>query len=598
MDPISLGSFCIGAFSLTFQLFSACVKAYNLLSDANGMPAQFHYLRVRLKIEQHRLLNWADVANLTEQKEFLCGIPKLSEGLVQEVLREQEAILASFWKGGHPYRFLVDDCKAGFSDAMEEVELQKRFPYAKGSLEARALRCVQVIRQYPVRMRWAVFDRERFENMLAQLGALNDAMKSLLDSQQQLTLHQAQTRTSIQILHLNNKVDYLLQIFEAGNMKLPIAQLSKDLGCLQQPDPSLADSELEEERAALTTLARFKALNISINSDSSEEPSPSCPTTREPGPLDAESCTILQSFSSTYATEIERSTGLYKGNSVWIDWKYYDPVLLTGHPSSCTWTRIAKLSALLSDSHGLKQFHTPTCVGYFNDAPHNRLGLVFCCPTDSSSAHAPASLFDLFLADEKPSLTARVHLAHTLATALQYLHSTNWVHKALRSQNVVFFTDSGSPDLSSPFLSGFGLARPAHNIEMTERPDNTPLYNLYRHPLAHGDIAPEGTGGFKKTFDIYSLGIVLLEVSLWKPLNRVLGIESENVQRHFLPGATKKIRATLLQEGRFLSLVRAAAGNILGDVVRVCLEGFGEGERDIEVRFHEEVVLRLGRISL
>ena len=610
MDPISLG---IGAISLTFQLFSGCVKgansyptifsnlltitAYNLLSDAEGMPAQFHYLRVRLKTEQHRLLNWAEVANLTEKHMSLCGTLHLSEALVQEVLREQEIILAGFWKLGHPYHCLVNDIQTGFLPSPAgEVEFQGRFPDAKSLLEKRALRCVEAMRRFPVRIRWAAFDRERFETSLAQLGALNDAMTSLLDSQQQLTLHQAQTRTSIQILQLNNKVDHLLQIFQASSIQLSATQLSEGLRWLQS-GPSLAKSESEQERAALAILARFKALNISIFSDPSDGISPNNSSTHEGTPLDPESCRILRSSPATYTTEIERSDGLYDGNLVWIEWKYYDPVLQTGQPDSCTQTRIANLSTLLGAPERPAQFHTPPCIGYFNDAPQNRFGLVFRRPTGPSSSHAPASLFDL-LFDEKPSLSARVQLAQTLATAVQHLHSTSWIHKAIRSQNVVFFTDPGNPDLSTPFLCGFGLARPAQNIDMTERPDSTPLFNLYRHPLAHGDAATEGIGGFKKAFDIYSLGIVLLETALWMPLHRVLRIESENVQSYFRPGVTKKIRGVLLRDSRFLDMVRAAAGDTFGDVVKVCLEGFAEGESESGEKFHEEVVVRLERILI
>ncbi|KAL5592220.1 hypothetical protein FOBRF1_013246 [Fusarium oxysporum] len=402
----------------------------------------------------------------------------------------------------------------------------------------------------------------------------------------------------MQVLQLNNKVDHLLQIFQAGNMQLSMVQLSEGLRCLQPGPSPVYNSEPQQERAALATLARFKALNIAINSDPSDGLNNSSPITCEAGPLDAESCTILRSFPATCTTEIERSDGLYEGNPVWIEWKYYDPVLQTGQPDPCTRARISKLSALLSNPQKPTQFHTPACIGYFNDAPHNRFGLVFCRPTGPSSAHAPNSLFDLFLDNEKPSLSARVHLAHTLAIAMQHLHSTNWIHKALRSQNVVFFTDPGHPDLSTPFLCGFGLSRPAHNTEMTERPDSIPLYNLYRHPLAHGDVATEGIGGFKKTFDIYSLGIVLLETALWMPLHRVLGIEDENVQEYFRPGVTKKLRGVLLRDGRFLDMVRAAAGDIFGDVVRVCLEGFGEGESESGEKFHEEVVVRLERVLI
>ncbi|CAL5872456.1 uncharacterized protein PFLUO_LOCUS6720 [Penicillium psychrofluorescens] len=577
MDPISLAGFGVGAISLTFQLFAGCVKAYNLLSDANGMPPQFHYLRVRLKIEQHRLLNWAEVANLTEKNDSLCATLRLNEALVQEVLSEQEAIITGFWNVGHPYRSLVDGGQGGsLYNAAGEFEFQERFPHAKSSLETRALRCVERLRLYPVRFRWAVFDRERLETALARLGVLNDGMQSLLDSQQQFTLHQVQTRTSMQVLQLNNKVDHLLQIFQAGNMQRSLTQ----------------NFEPRRETEVLATLARFKALNIDINSNPSDELS-------KDGLLDAGSCTIFRSSPATYMTrEIERSVGLYDGKPAWIEWKYYDPVLQNGHPDQFTQARICKLSALLKNSQKPTQFHTPACIGYFNDAPHNRFGLVFRRPTGPASAHAPTSLFDIFHDDEKPSLSARVHLAHTLATAVQHLHSTNWIHKAIRSQNVVFFTEPGHTDLSNPFLCGFGLARPAHNTEMTERPDTTPLYNLYRHPLAHSDVATEGIGGFKKAFDIYSLGIVLLETALWMPLHRVLGIEGENVQGHFRPGVTKKVQVTLLREARFLDMVKAAAGDIFGDVVKACLDGFGADENEQGEKFYEDVVVRLERVLI
>jgi hypothetical protein len=121
---------------------------------------------------------------------------------------------------------------------------------------------------------------------------------------------------------------------------------------------------------------------------------------------------------------------------------------------------------------------------------------------------------------------------------------------------------------------------------------------LYRHPLVHSDVATEGIGGFQTAFDIYSLGIVFLETALWMPLHQLLGIEDENVQAYFRPGLTKKIQAMLLRENRFLDMVRAAAGDIFGDMVRLCLEGFEEGKTECGERFYEEVVMRLERILI
>jgi HET-S-like prion-inhibition and propagation protein/protein tyrosine kinase len=560
------------------------------------MPAQFHYLRVRVKTEQHRLGNWALVANLTEQSGSLSTSLQLNEALVQEVLREQETILTGFWKVSHPHILMVDDPKPGpLSGAGGEVELQERFPHSKSSLEDRAMRCVEKMRRYPSRIRWSTFDRERLETSLSQLSALNDAMMSLLDSQQQYTFHQAQIRTSMQVLHLNNKVDHLLQLFQANSMQLSMAQLSQNLQLLHSMQPPPYSSEPQEERQTLATLARFKALNVEINLDSGNEVRSNTSTgTFEPPPLDARSCTILSSVPSSYSTEEERSGGMYEKTHVWIEWKYYEPVLHIGHPDPHTQARISKLSALLSNPQKPTQFHTPSCIGYFNDASNYRFGLVFRRPIGVPSATVPSSLFDLIISDEKPSLSVRVHLAHTLATAVQYLHSTDWLHKAIRSQNVVFFTNPGDTDISTPYLCGFGLSRPAQNIEMTEQPDSIPLYNLYRHPLAHSSIAIDSNGGFKKAFDVYSLGIVLLELALWMPLYRVLGVDDRNLQGSLRPSVTKKVRELLLRESRYLDMVKASAGDVFANVIKACVEGFGEDGESL----HDEVVVRLETISI
>jgi hypothetical protein len=52
----------------------------------------------------------------------------------------------------------------------------------------------------------------------------------------------------------------------------------------------------------------------------------------------------------------------------------------------------------------------------------------------------------------------------------------------------------------------------------------------------------------------------------------------------------------LLRENRFLDIVRAAAGDIFGDMVRLCLEGFKETKTEYSERFYKEVVMRLERV--
>src|SRR5271170_905829 len=66
MDPISAAGIGLGVTSLALQLFSGCIQGYQIFLDAAGMPENFEHLRVRMRIEQVRLLNWGEKVGLLE----------------------------------------------------------------------------------------------------------------------------------------------------------------------------------------------------------------------------------------------------------------------------------------------------------------------------------------------------------------------------------------------------------------------------------------------------------------------------------------------------------------------------------------------------
>jgi serine/threonine protein kinase len=122
----------------------------------------------------------------------------------------------------------------------------------------------------------------------------------------------------------------------------------------------------------------------------------------------------------------------------------------------------------------------------------------------------PVSLLDLVTIDMVPSLTKRINLAHAIAQGLMYLHSVNWLHKSLRSNSILFFPTTGA-DLgyASPIISGFDYARPDFPGEVTERPKAHSKHDIYRHPSTLTGARQRST----KSHDIYSLGIVLIEIA-------------------------------------------------------------------------------------
>ncbi|KIN08995.1 hypothetical protein OIDMADRAFT_48831 [Oidiodendron maius Zn] len=311
------------------------------------------------------------------QKSVLGSKLVVIEDIAHEMPRRVwEVIVKEILNVNHPYTLMVDDPTPGpLSGAEGEAEFQERFPRSRNSLETKALRCVEKMRRFPSRVRWCIFDCGCLEMSLSQLSALNDAMMT-------------QTRTSMQVLQLNNKVDHLLQPFQASSMQLSMAQLSQSLQILCSMHPPTCSWEPQEERQILAKLARFKALNMEVNLDSGNEVHKQHPD---------------RSIPSSYSTEEERSDGIYENTRV-DRMEILEPVLHIGRPGPHTQAIISKLSAILSNPQKPTQFHAPSCIGSFNNASNNRFGLVFRRPIGVSSVVVPYSLFELYLADGEPSL--------------------------------------------------------------------------------------------------------------------------------------------------------------------------------------------------
>lgn len=122
------------------------------------------------------------------------------------------------------------------------------------------------------------------------------------------------------------------------------------------------------------------------------------------------------------------------------------------------------------------------------------------------------------------SLSARIRLATSLARSVIFLHEARFVHKNIRPETILLFHTSDNPagdgnhdttrttTLGTPHLIGFEELR-EDDAETAMCGDNLPERNLYRHPHRQG-LCPQGR--YSVRHDIYSLGICLLEIGLWR----------------------------------------------------------------------------------
>jgi hypothetical protein len=189
----------------------------------------------------------------------------------------------------------------------------------------------------------------------------------------------------------------------------------------------------------------------------------------------------------------------------------------------------------------------------------------------SHPARQATSLLELFYkAELKPSLSSRIRLATSLATTMLQLHSAGWLHKGFRSDNIVFFHSQGdvtSLDLDSPFVMGYEHSRLDSSNAISEIPSVNPEEDMYRHPLAH----PAAGSPFRKGFDVYALGLVLLELAKWKPLRH---IAKKSVNRSQITQQDlERLRQDLCGERLTDAIVDVEfrAGTVYADVVYHCL---------------------------
>jgi serine/threonine protein kinase len=149
------------------------------------------------------------------------------------------------------------------------------------------------------------------------------------------------------------------------------------------------------------------------------------------------------------------------------------------------------------------------CLGAVHHENSNHFSIIYATPNRMTD---PETLRARIIAREAThSLSDRFQVAKQLAHAVFSIHTFGIVHKGIRPENIIIFHDSKST-LGSAFLLGFEKARwETDATRLTEVADWA--QNLYRHPQRQGSRIEDR---YIMQHDIYSLGVCLLEVGLWR----------------------------------------------------------------------------------
>ncbi len=281
---------------------------------------------------------------------------------------------------------------------------------------------------------------------------------------------------------------------------------------------------------------------------------------------------------------------------VLLEWKGY--AAQTTHPvgspefeeaGRALFKRVKDLVIMLK--HGPKPTNFPVleCLGTFHDPPKQRFGVVYDFPPDSVASIRLHRLLRLGRTQQfYPDLSQKFRLAKILVSSVHSFHTSGWLHKNISSRNVLFFLNSSTKseglDLTQPYVVGFHHSRRNVPGEYTEGPELLGKQKEYQHP---DYMQPHSR--FRKGYDYYSLGLVLLEIGTWTSLTNI----HAKLQTHS-PSQLREEYLNCCEND-----LKKTMGPIYQSVTKRCLlfgnEEKGEDDLGVQLDFQSEVIAKLNQ---
>lgn len=225
--------------------------------------------------------------------------------------------------------------------------------------------------------------------------------------------------------------------------------------------------------------------------------------------------------------------------SVMVEWTYYSSKSLI---TVDQFSRKEKLVRLLDQANTPHtRLRTLRSIGIVLDRKNLRIGMVLLAPGAPKLPLEERSLLD-FLRLKPIPIGQRFSMAKEFTTTVYRLQSVGWLHKSLRTDNLLFF-ERGSGSISTEmegdtaeitpnttraprlYLSGFYLSRPDHQSESSHSMSiprqgyalTQELVRLSSHPDFFRNNSAEPSScrpRFQPEYDIYACGLVLLQLGL------------------------------------------------------------------------------------
>jgi len=493
-----------GLITFSLKAIKTCTAGIELISKAHNFAKYADRFRAELEWEKHRLEEWHDCVSSAEI-DLLSQQRTLDWIRIKGILEQLEIVLTDGEKLEKAYNLRAENIAVGSVGATESTEhdpgslfdrIRRKMKPTLTTVTAQAINS----RTNPwKRVTFAVSGESKIDLLVKDVTSLVDRLWDCLRESDRKFMVRA--------------LQFLLR---QGIVQTPSRAGFQDLdGVFRPPVPSHYSTEILDTMEVLKNLKELRLkLGVDLVGDEIHLNKAS-PTIKVPRQLRVKSgeVTAHTVLSST------RELGMYKDRNVLIEWKPFDKTFADKLEH-----RIETLALLLSEATDTSLGSLPF-LGFFRDFGIDRYGFVFELPFASNlvaheQAYRVVTLLDR-LSVGKPSFEERLSIALCLSRALRQLHTVGWLHKGVRSDNVLFCsveTFDKTPTMKGPYLAGYGYARAANITEFSEpaAPGSSAATAIYNH---RGSVSGQS---YRKFFDIFALGLILVELGLWKKLDTIL----------------------------------------------------------------------------
>jgi hypothetical protein len=569
-DPVSIAGLSLAGVSLAAQAFNGSVVGLQVISKARASNTALLNFRTKLDLEIARLLLWGKNSGLSidHLHESLQPVSPLLLSILGNIARSIES--TDKLKSAYGIELAEDNRTEGARTPSPipagTVESLNLLPNAGLTAELRRHHALaeKLRSKLPLhrKVKWAVWNEARATKFVDSIKDYVNGLNQLLTESQKAANDQDFLAMKIALLGTswNKRPQSLQALFTATEGRYNSLAQSAHLAQLR------LEIEMEEVAPSPPSTGGVPALPLLIGSES------------------------LKDLDTT------RSYAEFHQSQVIVEWTSLTSKDASGERGRNLMKQAAKLVTLFQGLHVRpEEYLVLQCVGYVDHRDHvpAKYGMVFAAPDSRPLKDSFTTLNDYLSSREyedfQPSLGSRFELARQLTKAFLQFHQLGWLHKGIRSHNIVFFPRDDKASTHGPYILGFDYSRPNTEQGISDKPSPDPEFDLYRHPACQG----EPSESFQLRYDLFSIGLLLFEIYKWRPLSNYRAkMEGANVTPSaFVERLISTESADL--EFRMGEHYRAA--------VMTCLRGsFGvEGEDQLDKRlklaFFEKVVKQLDK---